>query len=84
MRANRSEPSPAGTVPGEARSPTVWPAVFLSRVLRASAAGLAAHWGKHIRQLFRMELEEPYLCTEILLRITQKLHLISDQKTIRG
>ena len=37
-----------------------------------------------IRQLFRMELEEPYLCTEILLRITQILHLISHQKTIRG
>lgn len=30
-----------------------------------------------------MELEEPYLCTEILLRITQILHLISHQKTVR-
>ena len=27
-----------------------------------------------------MELEEAYLCTEILLRITQKLHLISHQR----
>lgn len=33
-----------------------------------------------------MELEEPSLCTEILLRISQILHLISYQKTnrIRG
>ena len=37
-----------------------------------------------IRQLCKMELGEPYLCTEILLRITQILHLISYWKTLRG
>ena len=33
--------------------------------------------------LCKMELEEPHLCTEIIVRISQILHLISYQKTKR-
>uniref|UniRef100_A0A4W2BSI9 NADH dehydrogenase [ubiquinone] flavoprotein 2, mitochondrial n=1 Tax=Bos indicus x Bos taurus TaxID=30522 RepID=A0A4W2BSI9_BOBOX len=48
---------PLGTVPGEARRPAVWPAMFLSAALRARAAGLAAHWGKHIRNLHKTAVQ---------------------------
>ena len=53
----------------------------------AHKASLTTQWGRHegicIRQLCRMELEGPSVRPEALLRITQMLHLISYQKTVR-
>ena len=72
----------------EAQRPAVWPAMFLSAVLQASVAGLAAHWGKHIRNLHKTAVQNGAGGALFVHRdtpgLTQKLHLISHQKTIRG